>query len=44
LKYLKNSADAELKIILLGRRNNYVGSSSIINNTAKSFDILTNLT
>jgi len=33
----------DLKIIMLAHQNNYVGNSSMMNNTAKSFDVLTSL-
>ena len=34
------SLDTDLRIILLDHQNNYIGRSSIMNYTAKSFDIL----
>jgi len=33
--------DTDLKIILLGHQNNFVGTSKIMSNAAKNFDILT---
>jgi len=32
--------DTDLKIILLDHRNNFIGTLKIMNNAAKSFDIL----
>jgi len=40
LQYLKIKLDTNLKIILLGYQNYYVGHSSVMSSAAKSFDIL----
>jgi len=42
LKYLKILLDTDLKIILL-KQNNYVGNSSMMNNTAKNLTSSTSL-
>jgi len=43
-RLLSKNLDTDLKIILLGYENNYVGRLSIMSNAAKNFDILaTNL-
>jgi len=39
-KVSKISLNIDLKIILLNHKNNYISRSDVMNNAAKSFDIL----